>query len=95
MPEVSEGSLTRLKGIELEYPIDALRRSIEGWVDISYIVTPQGGVSEVKVLDSSPQGVFESAASKAVSRLRYKPMIQGGKAIAVGTRLRITFRMTK
>jgi TonB family protein len=95
MPEVSEGSLTRIKNIELEYPIDALRRSIEGWVDVSFVVTPQGGVSALKVLDSSPQGVFEAAASKAVSQLRYKPMIQGGKAVAVGTRLRISFRMTK
>jgi TonB family protein len=95
MPEVSEGALTRVKGIELEYPVDALRQSIEGWVDISFVVTPHGSVSTIKVLDSSPQGVFESAASKAVSRLRYKPMIQGGKAIAVGTRLRISFRMTK
>jgi outer membrane biosynthesis protein TonB len=47
------------------------------------------------VLDSSPAGVFEAAATRALSRLRYKPMLQGGKPIAVVTRLRIAFRLAK
>lgn len=95
MPEVGEASLKRIKGLDLEYPVDALRRHIEGWVDIGFVVTPQGAVATIKVLDSNPQGIFESAATKAVSRLRYKPMIHDGKAIAVGTKLRIAFRVAQ
>jgi TonB family protein len=94
-PEVQEASLTRAKAIELDYPSDALRRGVEGWVDVSYVVTPEGKVTTVKVLDASPKGTFDSAATRALARMRYKPPTQGGKSMAVSTRLRISFRLTK
>jgi len=95
MPEVAEASLTRVKVIELDYPADELRKNIEGWVEISYVVTADGKVTNVKVLNSNPAGVFDTAAVKAISRVRYKPMMQGGKAIAASTKLRIAFRLGK
>jgi outer membrane biosynthesis protein TonB len=49
----------------------------------------------VKVLDANPAGVFETAASRAIARMRYKPMLQAGKPIAVNTKLRIAFRVAK
>ena len=95
LPGVLEASLTRIKGIELDYPEEALRRNVEGWVDVSYSVTADGKVNSVKVLASSPAGVFDKAATRAVSRARYKPMMQAGKPIAVSTKLRIAFRLAK
>ena len=94
-PEVLEASLTRAKAIELDYPVDALRRSVEGWVDVAYVVTAEGKVTTIKVLDSSPKKVFDAAATRALARMRYKPATQGGKSIAVSTKLRISFRMSK
>jgi TonB family protein len=94
-PEVMEGSLTRTKGLELDYPDEALRKNVQGWVELSYVITAEGKVTKVKVLNSSPTGIFDSAASRALSRLRYKPMIQAGKPIAVSTKLRIAFRLSK
>jgi TonB family protein len=94
-PEVVEATLTRVKGIELDYPEGALRRNIEGWVELSYGVTPEGKVTKVKVLDATPAGVFEAAATRAISRVRYKPPLQSGKPTAVTTKLRIAFRMSK
>jgi TonB family protein len=94
-PEVLEASLTRVRSIQLDYPDGALRKNIEGWVDVSYMVTADGKVTKVKVMDSSPAGVFDAAATRALSRLRYKPMLLAGKASAVTTKLRIAFRMAK
>ena len=94
-PEVLEASLARAKAIELDYPTDALRRGVEGWVDIGYIVTGEGKVTTIKVLDSSPKSVFDAAATRALARMRYKPATQGGKSIAVSTKLRISFRLSK
>jgi TonB family protein len=93
--EVSEGDLTKLKAIELDYPTMALAKNIEGWVNLSYMVTAEGKVTGVKVLDSSPAGVFDAAAARAMARVRYKPMLQGGKPVAVTTKLRIAFRLAK
>jgi TonB family protein len=93
--EVSEADLTKLKAIELDYPPGALAKNIEGWVSLSYMVTAEGKVTGVKVLDSSPVGVFDAAAVRALARVRYKPMLQGGKPVAVTTKLRIAFRLAK
>lgn len=93
--EVSEGDLSKLKPIELEYPSTALARNIEGWVNLSYMVTAEGKVTGVKVLESSPTGVFDAAAVRAMARVRYKPMLQGGKPVAVTTKLRIAFHLAK
>jgi TonB family protein len=94
-PEVLEASLTRVKAIELDYPREALTRGVQGWVDVSYTITAEGKVTTIKVLDSSPRGTFDAAATKALARVRYQPLMQGGKAIAVGTKLRIAFRLSK
>jgi TonB family protein len=94
-PEVLEASLARAKAIELDYPTDALRRGVEGWVDVAYVVTAEGKVTTIKVLDSSPKKVFDTAATRALARTRYKPATQGGKSIAVSTKLRISFRLSK
>jgi TonB family protein len=94
-PEVQEAALTRTRQIELDYPGVALRKNIEGWVDLAYTVTAEGKVTKVRVLNSSPAGVFDTAASNALTRLRYKPMMQAGKPIAVSTKLRIAFHLEK
>ena len=95
MPEVTEAALTRVKPIQLDYPDEALHKNIEGWVDLSYVVTAQGKVTAIKVLDANPAGVFDRAATHALAHVRYAPMMQGGKPIAVSTKLRIAFRMAK
>jgi TonB family protein len=93
--QMPEQSLTRLNKLDVQYPARALQGGIEGWVEISYSVGADGAVSNVKVLNATPPRTFESSASKAVSRLRYQPVIQGGKAIAVGTQVRIVYRVPK
>ncbi len=94
-PLVTEASLTKVRGIELEYPEDALRKAIEGWVDLSFQVTLDGKVTQVSVLDSSPPKVFDSAASRALSRVRYKPVLQNGKPVVVNAKVRIAFHLQK
>jgi TonB family protein len=95
VPEVAESSLTRVNSIETGYPSAARRKNIEGWVELSYQVTPQGSVSQIKVLSASPPGVFDDVAARALSRLRYRPALQNGSPIAVNTRLRIAFRLSQ
>ena len=95
MPEILEASLTRVRAIDVDFPEAALRKKVEGWVDLSFVVTAEGKVTTLKVLGSSPAGVFETAATRALARTRYKPMTQDGKSIAISTKLRIVFRPSK
>jgi TonB family protein len=93
--QMPEQSLTRLNKLNVEYPARALASNIEGWVELSYTVGPDGNVSNIKVLSATPSRTFESSASKAVGHLRYQPVVQGGKAISVGTQVRIVYRVPK
>jgi TonB family protein len=93
--QMPEQSLTRLNKLEVQYPARALQGNLEGWVEIGYTVGADGSVKNVKVLNAAPPKVFEASASKAVSHLRYQPVVQGGKAIAVGTQVRIVYRVPK
>jgi len=94
LPEVAENLLSRVNPLKPRYPREALNRSIEGWVELGYTVTDSGTVVDVKVLHSDPAGVFEAAAIDAISRVSYQPVKRNGKATAVGTRVRVTFRMS-
>jgi TonB family protein len=95
VPQVPEQNLTRINKLAIEYPSRALQTNVEGWVEISYTVLADGSVANVKIAGSSPPKVFDSAASKAVSRLHYQPVMQNGSPVAVGTMLRVVFRVPK
>jgi TonB family protein len=93
LPEVAENSLTRLRALDVEYPSGALQKKIQGTVELGFVVTAKGAVSDIRVLDANPTGVFETAATKALSRLRYKPSVDArGKPIAVSTKMLVIFR---
>ena len=93
--QMPEQSLTRVNKLDVQYPTRALQSNVEGWVELSYTVGTDGNVSNIKLLNASPPRTFEASATRAVSHLRYQPVIQGGKAISVGTQVRIVYRVPK
>jgi len=93
--QLPEQSLTRVNKLDVQYPARALQTNVEGWVEIGYTIGADGTVKNVKVLNAAPPKVFEASATKAVSHLRYQPVVQGGKAIAVATQVRIVYRVPK
>jgi TonB family protein len=90
---VAEASLTRTRELQIDYPSSALSRQTEGEVEVGYIVTVKGAVSALEVLSATPPGVFEKAATSAVSKLRYKPVIDAGRPVAVSTKMLVKFRL--
>jgi TonB family protein len=95
LPQVAEQTLTRVNKLEVQYPDSALQRGLEGWVELGFTIGADGAVTNVKVLNSAPPKVFDASAVKAVSHLRYKPVLQNGKASAVGSQVRIVYRVPK
>ena len=45
------------------------------------------------VIEAEPEGVFDNAAIRAVSRWRFKPRIENGKAVAVRAEQMVTFKL--
>lgn len=59
--------------VQPSYPERALLRGIEGSVRLSYYVDEDGRVRDVRVEQSSPPSVFDSAAMTALRKWRFVP----------------------
>ena len=79
--------------VEPAYPAEARRTRRQGWVDVTFIVQPDGSVSAAAVADADPRYVFDRAALAAVSRWQFSPGTRDGKAVASPVRQRIEFRL--
>lgn len=55
----------------LRYPAQAARRRIEGEVELEFTIAADGSVSEVEVIRSQPEGLFEREAVGAMQRWRF------------------------
>lgn len=63
------------------YPQRAAQNGTEGWVQVRFTISESGAVKDPIVVDSSPKGVFDDAALKAITRWRYNPKVEGGIAV--------------
>lgn len=76
------------------YPKGAQKRGIEGWVLLEYTVDENGNVASPRIVDSSPPGVFDSAALEALMEWKYAPGRLGATAVATpGLRIKLTFAL--
>lgn len=92
----SDGDYLPIVKVEPIYPRRAQERGIEGYVVLSFTVSPTGAVTEPVVIESQPQGVFDDAAIKAALRFKYKPRVDNGKPVAVtGVQHVISFAIEK
>ncbi len=75
---VAPSELVLVESVPLVYPASALQASIEGWVDLEFVVGLDGLVTEATVVSAEPVGEFEQAALDAVSSYRYEPFVLDG-----------------
>jgi protein TonB len=89
------GSLKLVKTVQPEYPQSALARGVSGSVLLSFTVDTSGATRDVQVLQSTPAGVFDRAATSAVKRWRYAPVVVNGAAVEVPTKTLVRFELPK
>jgi protein TonB len=78
---MSDRGALPLVRVEPQYPPQAAKRGLEGWVQLRFTITSAGTVADVAVVKSS-NPVFERAAMEAVRKWKYEPQMQSGTAIA-------------
>lgn len=79
--------------VEPAYPQLARQRRIEGWVELEFTVDIDGAPRDIRVVESSPNAVFDIAATRALQRWRFEPARRGAQPEAARTRTRIQFRL--
>ena len=67
--------------IDPKYPMDAARKGIEGWVQLSFDVNKVGEVINVEVISSEPKRVFEKSAKRALSKWKYQAKVIEGEYV--------------
>jgi TonB family protein len=75
----------------LEYPEAALQARLGGRVTLRLFIGQDGSLRKVELLDSQPSGVFDQAALKAVSALRFRPAIRNRVAVASMKTIEVPF----
>lgn len=55
------------------YPIKALNKEVEGWVQVKFSIDVKGIPINTEVVSAEPVGMFENAALKALAKWRFSP----------------------
>lgn len=76
-----EGDILPLVRVAPQYPRRAMSRGIEGWVQLSFSISPTGSPTNVEVVDADPQNIFNRAAVRAVEKWKYKPKVVNGQPV--------------
>jgi protein TonB len=83
---------TKLKAVPPVYPDAAVAARIEGVVILECLISPQGRVTEVKVLRGVP--LLEEAAVDAVRQWIYTPTLMDGVPVPVLMTVTVRFDLT-
>lgn len=93
MQQALDGGAVAKIMVAPQYPPEALRDGIEGHVEVSFTVLPDGSVTDVVIVNAEPRGVFEQQARRAVLNWQFIPKREGGVAVAMRARQVIEFRL--
>jgi periplasmic protein TonB len=87
--------LIPLVRIQPQYPRNAARDRIEGFVEFELIINPDGTVRSARPIKAQPRGVFEAAGMQSIMKWKFKPKVEDGKAVESRGTQRIEFSMEK
>ncbi len=75
------------------YPMTAQRRRIEGYAEAHFTVTSDGQVTDVRIVESRPAGVFETTTRDGLSHWRFEPATRDGLPVSVRVQMRIRYQL--
>ena len=81
--------------VDPQYPPQAQRQKLEGWVQVRFTLTTAGSVKNPAVVKSS-SAIFEKPAVQAVSKWKYQPQLKAGKPMEVANKqVMVRFQLPK
>jgi protein TonB len=77
--------------VDIEYPADAAKEGIQGYVLVHLLIAKDGTVQLAKVLEAEPQGVFETTVLNGIRDWRFAPAKYKGEPVQVWVKQKISF----
>ncbi len=78
---------------KLDYPSSAYEKGIQGFVEVSLLVSELGQVERVNILKANPKGIFEAVTKANVSQWRFEPAEYKGQRVSVWLNQTINFAL--
>lgn len=88
---ISALTLRVARKVEPDYPLQALERLVSGWVEMEFTVRKDGSVQDVVVVESEPRRTFDTAATAAMRRWRFEPVLRDGQPVEQRASMRMRF----
>ncbi len=76
----------------VEYPLESWKQNAEGTTHVRILVTAEGGVEGVEVVESSGDPALDSAAVRGALAMEFEPALRGNTPIRAWKRLVVHFR---
>jgi len=70
---IDANSLRALKKVNPKYPRRAKMKKKGGSVQMAFDISKDGNVSNIRILKSTPKGLFDKSSRKAISQWKFKP----------------------
>jgi TonB family protein len=81
--ESKEDHIAPILRVAPVYPAHAVEKGLSGNVVLKYDITPTGSTSNISVVNSTPEGVFDREAKKSLAKWQYSPSAQGYQNVLV------------
>lgn len=88
---ISARNLKLVRSEDPIYPERALQKLTSGWVELEFTVMKNGTVKAITVTKAEPARVFDEAASAALARYRFAPVMRDGVAVEQRASIRMRF----
>lgn len=88
-----DSALSPLVKVKPPYPSRARRMGIEGYVKVALEVDASGVVTAIKIVESSPKGVFDKTVKRTLRHWKFRPKTVDGKAIPQTGVLKLNFTL--
>jgi protein TonB len=77
------------------YPRGARMRKKEGYVKLEFTITEFGTVKDIEVVEAQPPGIFDDAATRALSKWKFRPKLEENKPVEQRALLKIKFKLDR
>lgn len=75
----------------IEYPSSAAKSGIKGYVVLNLLIAKDGSVKLAKILESQPDGIFETAVLDSIRDWRFAPARYNNEPVQVWVRQKVSF----
>lgn len=76
------------------YPARARAKGVEGYVVFSLLIGITGEIEQMKIVESSPEGIFDDAATQSMQGWKFEPAQYKGQPVKTWVKQRIRFDLS-